>query len=213
MAGARRNRGKRASAKPAPAPPPRTAPYPILEFDSAAHSVIEPGRVLKRRDVPEHCVVCFFQDVIDDVCQHGAKIVAMSKSEIGKHPIYEIDFSGRRLAVMHPGLGAPMGAAMLEEAIAFGCRKFVACGGAGVLDGGIVVGHLVVPAAAVRDEGTSSITCLPDAKSRQLRARLPRSNRRSRRAVTITCSAKPGPPTRSIARRGARSSAAGMKDA
>jgi uridine phosphorylase len=36
-----------------------------------------------------------------------------------------------------------------------GCAKFVACGGAGVLDREIQPGHPVVPTAAVRDEGTS----------------------------------------------------------
>lgn len=39
--------------------------------------------------------------------------------------------------------------------IALGCRKFIACGGAGVLDREIAVGHLVVPTSAIRDEGTS----------------------------------------------------------
>jgi uridine phosphorylase len=44
---------------------------------------------------------------------------------------------------------------LLEEAIAFGCRKFIACGGCGALDKEIVVGHLVVVSGAVRDEGVS----------------------------------------------------------
>lgn len=141
--------------EPLGARPRSSARYPILEFDETAVSVIEPSRIRKRRDVPKHCVVCFFQDVIDDVCDHGATIVATMRSEIGEHPMYEIDFAGERLAVIHPGIGAPMGAAMLEEAIAFGCRKFIACGGAGALDGSLAVGHLVIPTSAVRDEGTS----------------------------------------------------------
>src|SRR5262249_39200414 len=62
---------------------------------------------------------------------------------------------GRRLTLFHPGVGAPLAAAMLEEAIALGCRRFVACGGAGVLDRSIALGHLIVPTAAIRDEGTS----------------------------------------------------------
>src|SRR3954463_5348363 len=70
-------------------------------------------------------------------------------------PTYEMDIDGRRLTLFHPGVGAPLAAAMLEEAIALGCRKFVACGGAGVLDRSIALGHLVVPTAAIRDEGTS----------------------------------------------------------
>ena len=48
-----------------------------------------------------------------------------------------------------------MAAALLEEAIAKGGRTFVACGGAGVLNREVAVGHLVVPSSAVRDEGTS----------------------------------------------------------
>ncbi len=57
------------------------------------------------------------------------------RSEIGTHPLYEIEHDGRKLALFHPGVGAPLAAALLEEVIARGCRKFIACGGAGVLDG------------------------------------------------------------------------------
>jgi uridine phosphorylase len=48
-----------------------------------------------------------------------------------------------------------MAAGILEETIALGFRKFIACGGAGVLNKEIAVGHIVVPSVAVRDEGTS----------------------------------------------------------
>ena len=77
------------------------------------------------------------------------------KSEIGPAPIYGLEVDGRRIALMHPGVGAPLAAGFLEEAIALGCRKIIACGGAGVLDRSIAVGHLLVPTHAVRDEGTS----------------------------------------------------------
>jgi uridine phosphorylase len=128
--------------------------YPILEF-STAEAIIEPSRVIKPIDIPQHCVVCFFQDVIDELRLQGAREIDFRHSEIGKHPIYEIEHDGRRLAFFHPGICAPLGAAILEEVIALGCRKFVACGGAGVLDGSLAVGQIVVPNAAIRDEGTS----------------------------------------------------------
>ena len=76
-------------------------------------------------------------------------------SEIGRNPVYELEFDGRRLALVHPGVGAPLAAAFLEEMIARGCRTFVACGGAGVLVPDVALGHVVVPTAAIRDEGTS----------------------------------------------------------
>jgi uridine phosphorylase len=52
-------------------------------------------------------------------------------------------------------MGSPLAAFLLEEMIALGGRKFIACGGAGVLDKTIAMGHLLVPIAAIRDEGTS----------------------------------------------------------
>jgi uridine phosphorylase len=131
-------------------------PWPILEFDSTTDAMIGPERVIRKRDVPERCVMCFFQDVIETLCLSGkAHQVAELRSEIGVNPVYEIAVNGERMAVLHPGVGAPLAAAFLEEAIALGCRKFIACGGAGVLASEIAMGHVVVPSAAVRDEGTS----------------------------------------------------------
>jgi uridine phosphorylase len=130
--------------------------YPILEFDSAREAIIEPGRLIRRIDVPEHCVICFFQDVLTGLVESGrAKHIVDNRSEMGRHPLYEIDVDGRRVAFFHPGIGAPLAAGLLEEVIARGCRTFIACGGAGVLNSDIAVGHIVVPNAAVRDEGVS----------------------------------------------------------
>ncbi len=130
--------------------------YPILEHDPTLEAVIEPKRLVKPLDVPEHCVVCFFNDVLTRLRrQLKARVVAKQRSEIGQHPLYEIKFKRQRLAVLHPGVGAPLAVSLLEAVIARGCRKFIACGGCGVLDRDIAVGHLIVPTSAVRDEGTS----------------------------------------------------------
>ena len=130
--------------------------YPILECDSSREAIIEPGKVVNPIDIAERCVICFYPDVINDVMKKGgAKQVSTLTSAIGRHPIYEMDFKGNRLAFFHPSMGAPLAAVVLEEVIALGCRKFIACGSAGVLTKDIAVGHIVVPVSAVRDEGTS----------------------------------------------------------
>jgi uridine phosphorylase len=85
----------------------------------------------------------------------GGRVVDHVVSEIGRNPIYEVTLRGHRLAVVHPGVGAPLAAGFLEELIARGCRTFVACGGAGVLVPGVALGHAIVPTSALRDEGTS----------------------------------------------------------
>jgi uridine phosphorylase len=106
--------------------------------------------------VPGHCVICFFQEVIDKVAaEQHAKITVDNRWEDGPHPIYEITHHGQRLAFFHPGVGGALAAGLLEEAIAFGCRKFIVCGGCGVLEQDIAVGHLIVVSGAVRDEGVS----------------------------------------------------------
>ena len=133
-----------------------TAPYPILEFDPAPEALIEPSRLIKPRDVPEHCVICFFQEVIEKVVTEQQATVAVdSHWEDGPHPIYEITHNGQRLAFFHPAVGGALAAGLLEEAIAYGCRKFIVCGGCGVLEQDIAVGHLIVVSGAVRDEGVS----------------------------------------------------------
>jgi uridine phosphorylase len=76
-------------------------------------------------------------------------------SEIGENIVYEMEVNGRRLAVVHPGVGAPLAAAFMDELIALGCTRFIACGGCGVLDGRVGLGELVIVSSAVRDEGTS----------------------------------------------------------
>ena len=130
--------------------------YPILEHDPASGAVIEPARLIKSIGAPEHCVVCFFQEVVSKLArQKRLTRISTRKSEIGAHPVYQMEVEGRRLAVFHPGVGAPLAAGLLEEVIPLGCRYFIACGGAGVLDRDIAVGHIVVPVSAVRDEGTS----------------------------------------------------------
>ncbi len=129
---------------------------PILEYDDDREGILDPMKILKPADVAEACVICFFQEVITDLVNTGrAELVVHSQSEIGPHPFYNVEMDGGLFTVFHPGVGAPLGAALLEESIAFGCRKFIACGGAGVLDRELTVGHIVVPIAAIREEGTS----------------------------------------------------------
>ncbi len=129
---------------------------PLLEFDGDGEAVIEPARVIRHRDVPEACVLCFFGDVIDSLRRsHRLRIAGLFASEAGTVPLFSLNVGDATVGLFHSPLGAPASAGFLEELIAAGCRRFVACGGAGVLRRDIAVGHVIVPDAAVRDEGTS----------------------------------------------------------
>jgi uridine phosphorylase len=65
--------------------------YPILEFDPSPEAIIEPARVIQPMEVPEQCVICFFQEVIAKVVkEHNAKVIASLRWEDAEHPIYEM---------------------------------------------------------------------------------------------------------------------------
>ena len=130
--------------------------FPILEYDPTRVAFIEPSKVITPLDMPEYCVVCFFREVIDKVViEHNAKVLVTDYWEDGPHPIYEIEYCDQRLAFFHPGVGAPLAAGLLEKVIAYSCRKFMVCGGCGVLDKHMAVGSLLVVSSAIRDEGVS----------------------------------------------------------
>ncbi len=132
-----------------------THDLPILEYDPERVALINPGDD-RLPPLPAHCVICFFKDVIDHFAQQGiiTRYTAL-RSEMGEHPVYLWQAGDQPVALLQQAVGAPLAAGLLEEMIALGGSKFIACGGAGVLDRSIAMGHLLVPTAAVRDEGTS----------------------------------------------------------
>jgi uridine phosphorylase len=129
---------------------------PLTEFDPSAAALISPSAPRLSEPLPERVVMCFFPEVIDGLVDtHGARAIGAFSREIGGHTIYRLVHDGIPVAVFHPGVGAPLAVQHFETAIAAGGRFFVACGGAGALRSGLAVGQIVVPVAAVRDEGTS----------------------------------------------------------
>lgn len=132
------------------------ADLPLVEFDRDSPALFDPSPAVGTGEVPDRAVICFFRDVIDEVCGDGrAEVVAETTWESGVHRLYRLPVEGGSVGVFHPGVGAPLASGVLEEMIATGCRTFVACGGAGAVMPGLALGHVVVPDSAVRDEGTS----------------------------------------------------------
>lgn len=130
--------------------------FPILEFDKEKNALIRPYNGIQSADIADRCVLCFFGEVIDKVleeCSH--KIVTHFIAGSVKLPIYELEYKDEKVMLLQAYVGAPGAAAQMDELTALGCRKFIACGGCGVLQKDIAVGHLIIPTAAVRDEGTS----------------------------------------------------------
>ncbi|BDU49498.1 nucleoside phosphorylase [Haliovirga abyssi] len=130
--------------------------YPILEFDEERKSVINPEDFIEKLENCEYCVITFFKEVLDKLNNEGElKLKSMHYSEMGEHPLYEIEFEGKKIGVYLSGVGGPLAIGMFEEVIAHGYTKFIACGSAGVLDKEIATNKIVIPTSAIRDEGIS----------------------------------------------------------
>ncbi len=129
---------------------------PILEYDDTFEGVIHAPKLLTKVGKGERCVITFFQDVISRLLEENKlTVITELTSEYRIHPVYEMEYSGKKICLFHPVLGGLLAAAFLEELIALGFKKFIACGGSGVLDPSLHVGSLIVPTKALRAEGTS----------------------------------------------------------
>lgn len=72
--------------------------YPILEYDPTREARIEPANIIKPLDTPEHCVICFFPEVIDTiVAEHNAKILGYTS--VGRWPASYLRDNSSRSAV------------------------------------------------------------------------------------------------------------------
>ncbi len=130
---------------------------PLHEDDLAEPGVLE-AHMLHRgsADIAPVAVLCFFNELLEQLEGDGVLSVKyVLRSEIGRNPIYEFEAEGGTVAVVHPGVGAPLAAGFVEEVAALGVTTFVACGGAGALVDELALGHVMVVASALRDEGTS----------------------------------------------------------
>lgn len=131
---------------------------PITEFDPDRGSILmpDPFAIGVGTLVPARGVLCFFNDVLEEMKEAGElTVIGHLGSEMGKNPVYRYGTNSQAVTVVHPGVGAPLAAGFLEELIACGVTKYIVCGGAGVLTPEIVTGHPVIITSAVRDEGTS----------------------------------------------------------
>jgi uridine phosphorylase len=106
----------------------------LLEFDSDRTALIEPSN-LKGCNLPEHCIIVFYNSVIQHLKQdHVLEKIYEINSVLHSIEVFKLKQGDHFLCVVcPPGCGAPLAGSLLEILTALGCRKFVACGGAGVL--------------------------------------------------------------------------------
>jgi hypothetical protein len=77
----------------------------LLEFDASRVAIIEPAHIIKPIDIAEHCVLCFFQEVIRELVSGGAgaRQVHIGRSEAGDYPVMSSIMAAAALQWSHQG--------------------------------------------------------------------------------------------------------------
>lgn len=104
---------------------------------------------------PETVVLTFQPSLVESAAGWPGAELLCTIPVFFQIPVYRVRYGGKELAVYQTLMGGAVSAAMLEEIIARGGRRFVLFGSCGSLTRDLPAGHLVVPTAAYRDEGVS----------------------------------------------------------
>ena len=129
----------------------------VDSFDAQSSAVFSPCDVYRPLEgFPEIALIAFNRRMVDFAAgQPGAREITKLHYAVYEIPVYALKWQGRDIAVCVSFEGSGGAAMVMEELIALGARAFLAIGSCGCLDAGIAEGHLIVPTAAYRDEGTS----------------------------------------------------------
>ena len=132
-------------------------PAPITEFDSAPTAIIEPSKVYEPiPDLPTVAVMSWMRDAVQRCYdEHPTSEVFRFTAETIDVPICRVEIDGTPIVVVEAQVGAPVSAALLEVIIALGVRSVFAVGSSGGLTAKHPPCTVIVPTAAIRDEGTS----------------------------------------------------------
>jgi nucleoside phosphorylase len=137
----------------------------VHAFDEASEEVIRASQVVRPvEDFPETVVVTYSRVKFDYLVQHyPCDHIATVNTACAPIPIYRVEAEGVSYAAYLSLIGGPAASGIMEEVIGFGGRRFLFFGSCGVLDKDILSGHIAVPTAAYRDEGTSYHYLAPSA--------------------------------------------------
>jgi uridine phosphorylase len=136
-------------------------PYPNMPAKHGAPALVEPRAYLDylvsqglAPGLPElhGAILCYEPELVRRLRQsHGVEQVRGAL----RHYLHAIPGHEEIVLGGGFGIGAPVAAAVMEELVALGCRRFVSIGTAGTLRPDLAVGELVVCDRSIRDEGTS----------------------------------------------------------
>lgn len=134
-------------------------------FDDMSEEIIRATQVVNPiDDFPETVIATYSRVKFDYLLQHyPCDHIGTLYPACAPIQIYRIEDDGASFAAYLSLIGGPAASGIMEEVIVLGGRRFLFFGSCGVLDNDILSGHIAVPTAAYRDEGTSYHYLAPSA--------------------------------------------------
>ena len=128
---------------------------PMLTFYGGP-AVIEPYMVHPPvENFPQTVVSVFSRQLFDALATFfDGDRIGQTHDADGIWPVYAVSYKGRRFAFCKARVGAPACVGNFEDVIAMGARRIILVGNCGVLDKTIEDCGIIIPTAALRDEGT-----------------------------------------------------------
>lgn len=132
-------------------------PLYFSDFDDEKVAFFNPNDIIARQaNFPRVAVTTFSADIVNDFVQEfDPPQIARIYTANGCLPVYQTEYKGEKIALFVSRVGAPACVAGLEEIIQMGADNIVMFGCCGVLNDEATKGKIILPSAAIRDEGTS----------------------------------------------------------
>ena len=129
----------------------------LEQFDPSPQAILEPCMVAPpMEDFPAKVLTCYSKKLIERVLEgRNAEIICRLDTEDGGVPVYGFEEEGVRYGLYMSRVGAAACAINLEEVISRGAKTIMMFGSCGVLAEDIPKWGIIVPTAALRDEGVS----------------------------------------------------------
>ena len=124
----------------------------LYEFDASQKAIIDPDMFVQPvPDFPEVTISCFSEKLFNALLGFFEPELIAAR----KVPVYAVEYGGKRFAFYKSFVGEAKCVHDYEEIIAMGSKRLILLGNCGVLDKSIEDCGIIIPTAALRDEGCS----------------------------------------------------------
>lgn len=129
----------------------------LSEYDNAKTAILNPDFFWPKKEGFPKTVLSIFSSTLfkETINTFEHEIIGEVVNATLDFPIYKLNIKGREIACYQSPVGAPACVAIFEEVMSHGAKNILLVGNCGCLDSKIKDLSIIIPTAAIRDEGTS----------------------------------------------------------